>query len=130
VIQISPENPTSSDEVTILAEYSGCIQNFGISQAGPAFAGFIHYQGSCFSTPPGGFVHFNVGKLAAGNYVVTVDATIDAGGVIIPSSVVHQTAAFSVAESASAFPLPTIEPFGLALIALLILATARRFFWR
>jgi hypothetical protein len=108
MIQISPPNPSSSDDVVISASaIVDCISNSGMVQSGFTFTGFINY-GICFATPPAPSPFpFRVGKLAPGNYTVTVQ---DFFGI--------QPGAFSVVVAAA--PIPTIDQLGLVLMAALI----------
>lgn len=119
MIQSEPPNPTSSDDVVISATFSGCIVSYGMVQSGFAFAGHIDYGDLCFATPPGGTFPFPVGKLAPGNYTVTVQTDFASGGVLTT-----ETGAFSVSGQGAPFATPTTEPLGIALMAVLILLAA------
>jgi hypothetical protein len=122
MIRIAPPNPTSSDNVVIVPQFQGCVNGSGIVQSGFTFTGHIDYAGSCFATPPGGDFPFPVGRLAPGNYTVTIQGAWDTN-----TAFAIETVTFSVVQSSS---IPAIGWLGLALISMLILATARRLFRR
>jgi len=99
-------------------QFQGCVNGSGMVQSGFTFTGHIDYAGSCFATPPGGDFPFPVGRLAPGNYSVTIQGAWDTN-----TGFAIETTTFSVVQSLS---IPTIGPFGLAFIAALILTAASR----
>jgi hypothetical protein len=89
-------------------------------QSGFTFTGSIEYNVTCFDPPPVGTIPFPVGRLAPGSYSVTVQGFYT--GSIVPTTT--QTGAFSVAAQGDTNVIPTLDPIGIALIAVLILLTA------
>ena len=120
-VTITPPNPTPSDNVTIVVDGSGCSgrQDLVMSRSGFAFTGTLDVGGPlCFAAPPGLHASFTAGRLIPGNYTVTIDQIF--AGAVVPQY--RTTTTFVVAGDAA--PVPTTEPFALALIAVAIVLIA------
>ena len=115
MVSVSPQNPTSSDIVSVSARYAGgpFVNTKSHTVSGSAvFVRFVQDGGDFSPNPPHGATEV-IGQLAPGQYTFTV--SLENPG--FPTT----TRIFTVFVSDAAIPVPALGQPGLMLLAALLL---------
>lgn len=122
MIEISPQNPTSTDNVSVtVTGTSDCGDATELTDNSPIFTFTVDFSCGGGFLPHDHTFTFQIGNLSSGDYTIIYNSGIQ--GVLL-----SEQQSFTIVDAVSPVNVPSLNPLGLIMLSVALLFAGKHYF--